>query len=289
MITEQRNQEIIEKIHEINNNELTIETLRKIQLLSKQINQYYNNEKSKKYFLFSSLKKIIKVKLLTQNPNITKRQLSSIYKIFNQEYNQIPENITIIEDDLVLYKKTNYDNPYINKTIILNQNKYKELPEIHTLYNMIKSYRMIYKEYNSTDFCRFYNFYYSYDTEFNKHNYSLDQMINHINNLLEPITNSKKVIEYSTPNNQIIYTSDIKIFINTNIENIIEAIFKKKVINFNLIAISDFDEIYCFNITQKVTSHNKYIWYTNKIEPKIWNLNEELTKQNTHKLIKIKK
>lgn len=291
MTNEQNNLEIVIEILELNDEEFTIKTLRKIQLLTKKINHYYNNNnisKLKKHFLYKLLKDTTNKKLLSLNPNINKEQVNSINQIFNFNYNQIPTDLTIIDNDIILYHETEYNNPYIDKTIILNSTNYTELPKLHTLYSMIKSYKNIYPKINYIDFSKFYNFYYPYDEKFNKNNPTLANMITYINELLFPISNTKEIITYSTPKNNIIYTSDIKILLNTNLETIIESIFKKKDINFNLIAITDWNDIYCFNITQKVFPNNTYTWHSNRIYPKIWNLTEEINKRNQHILTKQK-
>ena len=288
MTNEQKNLEIVKEILELNDEEFTIETLRKIQLLTKKINHYYNNNnisKLKKHFLYKLLKDTTNKKLLSLNPNINKAQLNSINKIFNSNYNQIPSDLTIVEDDILIYHETEYNNPYIDKTIILNSNNYIELPQLHTLYNLIKSFKNIHYKHNITEFSNFYNFYYPYDKEYNKNNPTLELMINYINELLSPISKTKNVITYSTPKNSIIYTSDIKILLNTDLETIITSIFKEQDINFNLVAINDWNEIYCFNITQKVLKDNNYIWKCQRINPKIWNLNK---KTNKHSLTKKK-
>ena len=73
----------------------------------------------------------------------------------------------------------------------------------------------------------------------------------------------------------------MKIFINKPLKDIIVSIYKNKIITFNLVAINEWDEIYCYKITQTPNSNKFYNWHIERTELDTWNLSKSLEKQNT--------
>ena len=129
----------------------------------------------------------------------------TINEAFYQDYNQVPTDLTIIDNDLTLLYNKSYDNPYEKDKIkILNNKNYKELPNEHSLYTFRNCYYSIYQTTEKDIFETFYNFYFPHTYDQNKP--SLQILIDYINMLLKPYNNDlDKSIEYSIKKGQIIY------------------------------------------------------------------------------------
>jgi len=283
--------ELLTEIKEIKNNNFNINTLRKIQLLSKKINYYYKKKEISKPELLNIY---IKYKSLINNKqkdiSINKELSKILPNIVHQEYKKIPTDLTIIDNDLTLLCNEYYDIPYITETKIINKINYNELTTLYDLRTFMNSYRNIYKdqENNMNNFNYFYDFYYPSNEKFNQNNITLQNLINNINELLKPYNNNKDTIEFNKETHEIVYTKNnsLKIFTNTTLKEIIISIFKNQDITFNLIAIGDWNEIYKFEITQKTNKDKPLTYITKETSPNIWNLNKELQQNNNKKLTK---
>ena len=281
MITNQYHLEIKKQIEEINNNDCEIKTFRTALLIRKKINYLHKQKQVLSYldktYLLNLLNNTLKSKLLAINPNLSKKDITSILQIIKDDYNSLPIDLSIINDDIITYYKGQYDNPYINQIKILSKKNFEEIPNLHNLYNLISTYKTIYHNYDEIKFHNFYNFYHPYDHHYTKKHPSLLPMLNHINRILKPYNNNKPVIEY---NFHLNYTSNTKLFINTNLTKISQSILNKKNITFDLISINDWNEIHHFKIKQIVNKDYTYTWKSIEITPKIWNLSESINNTN---------
>lgn len=287
MITNKYHLEIKKQIEEINNNDCEIKTFRTALLIRKKINYLYKQKQVLSYlhktYLLNLLNNTLKSKLLKINPNLSKKDITSILQIIKDDYNSLPLDLNIINDDIITYYKGQYDNPYINQIKILSKKNFEEIPNLHNLYNLISTYKTIYHNYDEIKFHNFYNFYHPYDQHYTKKHPSLLPMLNHINRILKPYNNNKPVIEYKYHLN---YTSNTKLFINTNLTKISQSILNKKSITFDLISINDWNEIHHFKIKQIVNKDHTYTWKSIEITPKIWNLSESINNTNNKTLTK---
>ena len=279
--------EILKELESLNTNNIDNKILRKIQLLESKIDLYSKRKKItnlEKIKLEIKLKKIIKEKLKNHGTNLNNQTLNAIMNLCTQNYNKVPSDLTIIDNDLTLLLNKSYDNIYKKDEIItLGKNKYEEITSLHSLYDHIKSYQNVFKKLTKKDYDYFYNFYFPSNNDFNQNNPSLKILIDNINNLLKPYNNIKNNIEFNWYKNKITYNnkSQIKIFINTSLEELITAIFKNKEIKFNLIAFDEWNDLQCFEITQKPLPNKYFTWETKKIKLNTWNLKENLPKQKT--------
>jgi len=290
MITNKYHLEIKQQIEEINNHNFEIKTLRTALLIRNKIDYYYKEKKYLSYIEKTNLIKLlndtITLKLSTINPSLNKKTLNTLLQTTKDDYNSNPIDITIINNDIILYNKGTYDNPYIEEINIIYSNNFKEIPELHSLGEFISTYKSIYNKLDDKTFSDFYKFYQTYDQEYNKKHPSLATMFNYINKLLSPYNNNKPVIGYSKKTFNIDYTGHTKLLINTTMKKICESILKQKNIEFELITISDWNEIHRFKIKQIVNPNNSYIWKYIEIEPKIWNLSESLNNHQNKPLTK---
>lgn len=279
--------EITYEIKEINNNEFNEKTLRNIQVLTKRLNHYYtNNQITKLEFLklYKKYKEMIKNKLKEIYPENYKTLSKKLNKIFYQEYDKIPTDITIIDNDLTLLLNKSFDNPYKQDEIkFLHSKYYKELPDEHSKKTYENCYYEIclFEKENSIDF---YNFYFPTFDNTEQKKASLEILINYINLLLKPYNNYKnKTIEYNYNTNKIVYpkNSNMKVFINIPLKDIILAIYRKETISFNLVAINEWNEIHSYKITQIPTANKYYNWQMERIDLPIWNLSTSLQKNKT--------
>ena len=279
--------ELNQELETLNTNNIDNKYLRKIQILEHKIDLYSRNKEItnlEKIKLEIKLKKIIKEKIKNYGTKLNKQSLNYLMNLTNQNYNEVPTDITIIDNDLTLLLNKSFDNIYQKDNIVaLNSKKYDEITNLHNMYDHIKSYNRIFKKLNNTDYEHFFKFYFPYDDNFNKNNPSLQIVINNINNLLKSYNGIENNLEFIWQENKIIYNrnSQIKIFLNIKLEDLIVAIFKNKEIKFNLLAFDEWNDIKCFEITQKPQSNNYFNWETKKINVDTWNLKKNSQKKLT--------
>lgn len=250
--------EIINQIIEIQNNQFEIKTLRKALEITNKTAFLYNQSKlSKKEFnnINNFLKETIENKLLELNNKLSKSTLNKICKCYNREYICLPNDITIINNDIVFYQENYYDNPYYTNIILLNDNSKNK-------FNTIKKT----------------------ETIPTKNIESANQLTNYINNILKPFFKSKSPILSLKKN--ILESNSIELFTYPNLNYIIDNISQYKDITFNLIATSEWNDFYYFKINIRFSKDKKSTqWSLKLIKPDIWNLNNELEKQNNNKHI----
>ena len=290
MITNKYHLEIKKEIEEINNNQFEIKTLRTALLIRKKVEYYYKEKKYLSYldktYLLKFLADTIYQKFSTLYPTINKSTLHSLLQVTKDTYNSNPIDLTIINNDIVLYHKEAYDNPYTKEVEVIASKKFQEVPKLHSLGDLISTYKAIYNKLEDKTFHDFYMFYQTYNEEYNKENPSLAQFFQYINDILYKYNNNKPVIEYTTKTFNIEYTGHTKLFINTTFKTISESILKQKDIEFSLITINDWNDIHYFKIKQKVNKDSSYTWNYEEVKPEIWNLETELTKQQNKPLTK---
>lgn len=273
------------ELNSLNTNIFNNNLLREIQLLERKIDLHSRKKEItnlERIKLEIKLKKIILKKVKNYGTNLNKQTLIYLMNLANQKYNEIPTDITIVDNDLTLLLNKSFDNPYKKDNIVtLGSNKYKEITQLHKMYDHIKSYKKIFNKLNDDNYDYFYNFYFPSNKDFNKNNPSLQIIIDNINNLLKSYNSIENNLEFSWQKNKIVYNknSTIKIFLNIPLEELIVAIFKNKDIKFNLIAFDEWNDIKCYEITQKAQPNKYFTWETKKINLDIWNLKKKSLKQ----------
>lgn len=279
-------QEILKEIELINNTKFNKNTLRELQILTKKINFY----KNQKYLtniellnIYPKYKKLIKNKIKEIYPKNHKKLLSNILEVLTQNYNQIPTDITIIDNDIVLLYNTPYDTPIIKDEIkILQSKNYKELQNIQSFKELRNIYLSTKNNLEKNQIDQLFNFYYPDFITDNINRQSILTMINHINMLLKPYNNYlNKSIDYDIQNDNLVYpkNSNMKIFIDKSLEELIIAIFEQKIITFNLVAINEWNEIYSWEIIQHTNKNKQFSWEFNKTNLDIWNLSNSIEKE----------
>jgi len=260
-------QEILNDINLINNIKFNQTTLRDLQLLTKKINFY----KSQKYLtnvellnIYKKYKKLIKNKIKEVYPENYKKLTNNIIEVLNQNYNQIPTDITIIDNDIVLLYNTPYDTPIVKDEIkVLQSKNYKELQNIQSFKELGDIYLALKNKLEKIQREKLFNFYYPNFNTNNINQQSIITMINYINMLLKPYNNYlDKSIDYDTQKNNLVYpkNSNMKIFINKSLEELITAIFEQRKTSFNLIAINEWNEIYSYEIIQHINKNKQFSW-----------------------------
>ena len=279
-------QEILNDINLINNIKFNQTTLRDLQLLTKKINFY----KSQKYLtnvellnIYKKYKKLIKNKLKEVYPENYKKLTNNIIEVLNQNYNQIPTDITIIDNDIVLLYNTPYDTPIVKDEIkVLQSKNYKELQNIQSFKELGDIYLALKNKLEKIQREKLFNFYYPNFNTNNINQQSIITMINYINMLLKPYNNYlDKSIDYDTQKNNLVYpkNSNMKIFINKSLEELITAIFEQRKTSFNLIAINEWNEIYSYEIIQHINKNKQFSWEFKRINIDTWNLSNSIEKQ----------
>lgn len=277
--------ELNQELETLNTNNIDNKYLRKIQILERKIDLCSKRKeitKLEKIKLEIKIKKIIKEIIKNYGTKLNKNTLNALMNLSNQRYNEVPTDITIIDNDLTLLLNKSFDNIYQKDEIItLGSKNYEEITHLHGMHNFHKSYYKIFKKLNNENYDYFYNFYFPSNKDFNKNNPSLQILIDNINNLLKQYNNIEKNIEFNWYKNKIVYNkkSQIKIFINIALEDLIVSIFKNKDIKFNLIAFDEWNDIECYKITQKTQPNKYFTWESKKINLNTWNLKKNLQKQ----------
>lgn len=255
--------EIINQIIDIQNNIFEINTLRTALEITNKASFYFNQNKvSKKELnnINNFLKETIERKFIELNPNLSKSTLNKICKCYNREYICLPNDITIINDNIVFYQERNYGNPYDTHTILLNDNSKNKFTKI-----------------TKTDIIN------------PKNLTTANQLITYINTTLKPFFKKESPI-LSLKNNTIVFNNYIKIYTTPNINETLENINTKKNTTINLLVLGDWNEIYYFQINTNFNNRKNSNWSWKLLKPGIWNLTEELEKRNqSTKTLKRKK
>lgn len=279
-------QEILKEIELINNTKFNQTTIRKLQLLTKKIDFYKNQKYLTKIELlniYAKYKKLIKNKLKEVCPENHKNLTNNIISILNQNYNQVPTDITIIDNDIVLLYNTPYDTPIIKDEIkVLQNKKYTELQNIQSNEKLKNLYLKIKNTIDKNPLETIVNFYYPKFNTNDIKELSIINMINYINMLLKPYNNYlDKSIDYDIKKNNLIYpkNSNMKIFINKSLEELITAIFEQRKIFFNLVAINEWNDIYSYEIVQTSNKEKQFSWQFNQTNIDIWNLSNSIEKE----------
>ena len=97
--------EITNEINNIKNTKFNERTLRDLQILTKKINlciKQQNLSNIEAFNIYLKLKKLINYKLTEVSAPKSKNLTNKLLPILNQNYNKIPSDITIIDNDLIL-------------------------------------------------------------------------------------------------------------------------------------------------------------------------------------------
>ena len=280
--------EIIKEMKLIKNTKFNNNTLRDLQILTKKINFYIKHQyltNVEILSIYTKMKKLISNKLTELNAPKIKNLTNNLLPILNQNYNKIPTDITIIDNDLILLYNKPYDTPIIKDEIqILKSKNYKELTEQYSQETFNSIYEKLNAPYDFETKKNLWSFYFPSNEDYNYNEQSINTIVKNINVLLSPYNNYlDKTIDIDTKKTKMTYpkNSTMKIFINKPLKDIIKAIFKNETISFNLIATNEWNEIYCYEITQYSPKNKTFTfsWNIERTNLDIWTLSNSIEKE----------
>lgn len=256
--------EIINQIADIQNNNFEIKTLRTALEINNKVAFFLSEGRlSKKEFnnINNFLKETIERKFLELNPEFSKSTLNKICKCYNREYICLPNDISIIDNNIVFYQENNYGNPYDTHIVLLNdnsKNKFNTIKKLETISSKNLNYA--------------------------------SEMITFINGILRPFFKKDSPV-FSLKNNILESNSSVNLFISPNLNHVIDNINQKNNTTFDLIVLTDWNDFHYFRINAKFSKNKKNIqWSWKLVKPNIWNLTEELEKNyNNSYVLKRKK
>lgn len=241
--------------------------------------------------IFNLVKEIIKNKLLELNPTLNDRVLHKIFSSVHRGLICVLEDFQVIDHNFVFVKEGQLDdfgNLYRECIFYISDHHIDNLKEVNDE-NLEFSQNQWDKDYlfnqmfHPPDYTKVFD---SKATE--KLVTTLSQYINSIlfehfhQAIVYPISELNKNGTYHGVDN-LCYCSSVRVFLSYNLNQIKEAIFNHENVQFCLVALNGFDNIYQYDISQSIDNNEQLIWTWKSKTPEIWNFNNavlEYSKKN---------